>query len=449
MLTLLGGAQGRFCDGVTRRSFLKIGGLALGGLSLPDLLRAEQQAGIRRSHKAVIMIFLAGGPPHQDMFDLKPDAPSEIRGEFRPISTNVPGIAICELFPRLARIADKLAFIRSIVGANGDHFAVQCLTGRDPRKGPVPKGGWPCLGSVLAKLEGPAHPAVPPALGLSPKTQHRPWGDNGSPGFLGPAYAPFTPEGDEVRSDMVLQGVTLERLRDRKGLLESFDRFRREADASGAMEGLDAYQRQAFEVLTSSRLAEAFDLSKEDPRTVERYGRGSSAFQDDGPWARLDQFLMARRLVEAGARCVTLAFGRWDWHGQTFKKARENFPLLDQGVSALVEDLHARGLDKDVTVVVWGEFGRTPVINKDGGRDHWPQVNGALLAGGGMRTGQVIGATDRQGGSVTERPVSFEEVFATIYHNLGIDAGRTTLKDLDGRPQYVVDPDARPIRELV
>ncbi|MFN3486886.1 MAG: DUF1501 domain-containing protein, partial [Planctomycetota bacterium] len=154
MLTLLGGAQGRFCDGVTRRSFLKIGGLALGGLSLPDLLRAEHEAGIRRSHKAVIMFFLAGGPPHQDMFDLKPDAPSEIRGEFRPISTNVPGIAICELFPRLARIADKLAFIRSIVGANGDHFAVQCLTGRDPRKGPVPKGGWPCLGSVLAKLEG-------------------------------------------------------------------------------------------------------------------------------------------------------------------------------------------------------------------------------------------------------------------------------------------------------
>jgi hypothetical protein len=448
MLTILGGDRSRDQHGVTRRSFLRIGGLALGGMALPQVLRAEDLSGVRRSHKAVIMIFLAGGPPHQDMFDMKPDAPSEIRGPFDPINTNVDGLQICELFPRMAKIADKLAVVRSIVGATGDHYAYQCLTGRDHRQ-PQPRGGWPSIGAVLGKLEGPVGAAVPAAVGLSPKTQHRPWGDNGQPGFLGPAYAPFTPEGEEIKADMVLKDVTLERLRDRRSLLSSFDTFRREADTGGFMEGLDSFQQRAIEVLASSRLAEAFDLSKEDPKTIERYGKGSDKFQDDGPWARLDQFLMARRLVEAGARVVTLAFGRWDWHGNTKKKSEENFPLLDQGVSALVEDLHARGLDKDVSVVVWGEFGRTPQINKDGGRDHWPQVNCALLAGGGMRTGQVIGATDRQAGHVTDRPVRFEEIFATLYTRLGIDPHRTTIDDLSGRPQYLVDPEYLPLKELI
>ncbi len=448
MLSILGRPWRDDCDGVTRRSFLRIGSLAMGGLSLPGLLQAQEQSKTRRSHKSVIMIFLAGGPPHQDMFDLKADAPSEVRGELKPIATNVDGIQICELFPLLAAQMDKLAIIRSIVGSNGDHFAFQCLTGRDPRKGMQPKGGWPCLGSILSKVEGGLTPAVPAAVGLSPKTQHRPWGDNGSPGCLGPALAPFAPEGDEIKADMVLKDISLERLRDRKSLLSSFDQFRREADASGAMNGVDAYQSQAMDVLSSSRLAEALDLSKEDPRTVARYGRGSNAFQDDGPWARMDQFLMARRLVEAGARCVTLSFGRWDWHGHTFKKSRENFPMLDQGVSALVADLHARGLDKDVSVVVWGEFGRTPKINAEGGRDHWPQVSCALLAGGGMKTGQVVGATNRLGEYASERPVRYEEVFATLYHNLGIDPQHTTIEDLSGRPTYLLDEDARPIREL-
>jgi hypothetical protein len=449
VLTILGKGQYDFCDGVTRRSFLRIGGLALGGLSLPQILRAEGDSAGRRSHKAVIMIFLAGGPPHQDMWDLKPDAPSDVRGELRPIRTNVPGIEICELFPLQAKIMDKLAILRTVVGANGDHYAEQCLTGRDRRKGVQPKGGWPCIGSVLSKLVGSSNPAVPAAIGLSPKTQHRPWGDNGSAGCLGPAHTPFAPEGEEIKDDMILRGVTLERLRDRNTLLRSFDQFRREADQSGAMEGLDSYQQQAIDVLTSSRLAEAFDITKEDPKTVARYGQGSSAFQDDGPWARLDQFLMARRLVEAGARCVTLSFGRWDWHGRTFDRARQNFPMLDQGISALVEDLHARGLEKDVTVIVWGEFGRTPKINKDGGRDHWPQVSTALLAGGGMRTGQVVGATNRLGEYASERPVRFEEVFATLYKNLGFDPYATTITDLAGRPHYLMDPEFQPIRELV
>ncbi len=449
MLTILGDRRGDFCDGFSRRSFLKIGGMALGGLSLPQVLRAEALSGRGRSHKAVITIFLAGGPPHLDMWDIKTEAPSEIRGELRPIPTNVPGIQIAELFPRLAGIADKLVFIRSMVGAKDRHEPFQCFSGRLNEKDVQPRGGWPCLGSVLSRLEGPAHPAVPPAVGLSPKTGHKPWGDNGSPGFLGLSYAPFTPEGEEVKSDMLLKGVSLDRLRDRKTLLDSFDQFRRDCDSTGSMEGLDTYRQQAMGILTSSRLAEALDLSKEDPKVVERYGRGSTKFQDDGPWTRVDQFLMARRLVEAGARCVTLAFGRWDWHGKIYDRARENFPLLDQGVSALVEDLHARGLDKDVSVVVWGEFGRTPKINKDGGRDHWPQVSCALLAGGGMRTGQAIGATNRLGEYAAERPVRFGEVFATLYHNLGIDPHRTTLTDLAGRPQHLIDPEEPALKELV
>jgi hypothetical protein len=450
MLTILGERHHDFCDGVTRRSFLRIGGLALGGLSLPQILRAQEPSKPRRpDHKSVIMIFLAGGPPHQDMWDLKPDAPSEVRGELRPIKTNVPGIEICELFPRMAKIMDKLAIIRSMVGCNGDHYAYQCLTGRDQRKGIQPKGGWPYIGSILSKLEGSVNPAVPAAVGLSPRTAHRPWGDNGTPGCLGAAYGPFTPEGEEIKADMVLKEISLDRLRDRKSLLASFDTFRRNADASGAMDGLDAYQAQAMDVLTSSRLAEAFDISKEDPLTIARYGKGSDKFQDDGPWTRLDQFLMARRLVEAGARCVTLSFGRWDWHGRTFDRSRENFPMLDQGVSALVEDLHARGLDKDVSVVVWGEFGRTPKINAEGGRDHWPQVSCAMLAGGGMRTGQVIGATNRLGEHAAERPVRFEEVFATLYRNLGIDPYHTTITDLAGRPHYILEPDDQPLRELI
>ena len=441
------GCQG-FRD-LSRRDFFRVGGASLFGMSMADFFRAQANAVGKpgANGKQMILLWLAGGPPHQDMFDLKPDAPSEIRGEFRPIPTNVGGIQICELFPRMAKMADKLAFIRTIVGASDNHYAYQCLHGRSHEG--QPSGGWPCLGSVLAKVEGAAHPAVPPAFGLSPKTMHAPWGDNGHPGFLGPVFAPFSPEHEEVKADMVLQGVSLDRLGDRRGLLAGFDRFRREADASGSMEGLDSYQQQAMDILTSSKLAEAFDLGKEDPRTVERYGKGSSKFQDDGPWTRLDQFLMARRLVEAGARCVTLAFGRWDWHGNTFSRARENFPMLDQGVTALVEDLHQRGLDKDVSVVVWGEFGRTPRINKDGGRDHWPQVSCALLAGGGMKTGQVIGATNRLGEFAAERPVRFEEVFATLYRNLGIDPYQTTITDLTGRPHYLLDPNDQPIRELV
>ena len=446
MLTIYGRSSGkRFCDGLSRRSFLKIGGLAMGGLSLPQILRAEAAAGIGSSHKATIMIFLPGGPSHQDMFDLKPDAPAEIRGEFKPIKTAVPGIEISEHLPKLAALMDKLVVIRSIVGATGDHYAFQCLTGRPHQN--QPPGGWPCLGSVLSKLKGPAHPAMPPFVGLSPKMGHKPWSDNGVPGFLGVAHAPFKPEG-EGKADMVLQGVTLDRLSDRRALLTAFDRFRRDADASGMMEGMDRFTDQAFGVLTSSRLMQALDIGLEDVAVRERYGKGDPKNRDDGGPKLMENFLAARRLVEAGARCVTLAFSRWDHHGDNFGALRQDLPMLDQGLSALIEDLHNRGLDKDVSVVVWGEFGRTPKINNNSGRDHWPQVSCGLLAGGGLRTGQVIGSTDRHAAEAKDRPVRFGEVFATLYHALGIDPARTTIPDLAGRPQYLVDH-FEPLKELV
>ncbi|HWL07059.1 MAG TPA: DUF1501 domain-containing protein [Planctomicrobium sp.] len=424
------------CDSLDRRSFLKLGGLALGGLSLPQVLKAEHAHGVNGHGKGVIMIFLPGGPPHQDMWDIKTDAPSEIRGEFSSIQTNVPGVDICEHFPRLAANADKLTFIRSIVGATGQHYAFQCLTGNDDRN--QPSGGWPSLGSVVSSVMGPRNQAMPPFVGLSPKTGHAPWGDNGSSGFLGLAHAPFTPAGDG-KENLILNDITLDRLNDRRSVLASFDRLRSNIDNSGMMQGVDAFQEQAFGILTSSRLADALDISQEPIEIRERYGHGEDRLQDDGSTRLLTNFLVARRLIEAGVRCVTLSFSRWDWHDHNFKQGRRDFPMLDQAVSALVEDLDQRGMLDDVSVVVWGEFGRTPKINNMGGRDHWPQVSCAMLAGGGMRHGQVIGATNRLGEYVTQRPVHFQEVFATLYKSLGIDITRMTFPDLQGRPRFLID----------
>jgi uncharacterized protein (DUF1501 family) len=258
-----------------------------------------------------------------------------------------------------------------------------------------------------------------------------------------------------TRQDMVLNGITTDRLADRKKLLASMDRFRREADSSGMMRGLDAFSEQAFGLLTSSKLAEALDLSREDPRIIERYGTGDpTKFMDDNGAPRVPQSLLtARRLIEAGARVVTVNYSKWDWHGgagnSIFKREQEDFPPFDQAITALIDDLYERGLDEDTTVLVWGEFGRAPKINEQVGRDHWPRVAFALMAGGGMRTGQVIGATDRLGGEPVDRPVRFQEVFATVYRNLGIDVTTATIPDLNGRPQYLVDSGIEPVRELI
>jgi hypothetical protein len=447
MLNILGPAA-RYCDGITRRSFLKVGAFAFGSsyFSLADIFRAEAaQAGPTR-HKSVINIFLGGGPPHQDMWEIKTEAPSEIRGEFNPIHTRVPGIQIGEVFPRIAGLMDKCAVIRSIVGASGRHDLVECNTGW-AFNSLQPLGGRPSIGSVLARLRGPVDPSVPPFVGLAAPTTHKPWSDSGQTGFLGPAYGPFKPDGPGME-DLTLNGITTDRLDDRRGLLSNFDSMRREVDASGIMAGLDAAQQRALGVLTSNRLLEALDISKEPLRVRERYGDGKPYnFQFDGAPTVNDQLLMARRLVEAGVRCVSLSYGRWDSHGKNFDLVRDHGGKLDQCLSALIEDLDVRGMLDDVTIVVWGEFGRTPRINNGGGRDHWPQVSCALLAGGGMRLGQAIGSTNRLGEYAATRPVTFGEVVATIYKNLGVDAMTEFVPDPTGRPQHLVG-DA-PMRELV
>ena len=444
------GRRIRMCDGVDRRSFLRIGGVGLGGLrlggiTLADVLRAEAHSGASRP-KSVIVVFLPGGPSHLDLVDLKPHAPAEIRGEFRPIDTSVPGVQLSELLPSLAAEMHRLAVIRTIVGGPDDHACHMCLTGR-ARLGPQPPGNWPSLGAVVSRLAGAAQPAVPPAIGLAAKMLHPPYNDPGA-GFLGPAHTPFAPDG-ECRDNMALQGIAPARLGDRRDLLAGFDRFRRAADASGMAEGMDAFQRQAFELLTGTRLAEALDVSREDSAVRERYGRGDDSLVEGFNAAPklTEQFLIARRLVEAGVRCVTLAFGAWDWHEKNFIGLRRETPLLDRGLAALVADLHERGLDRDVAVVAWGEFGRSPRINATAGRDHWPGVSCALLAGGGWNVGRTIGATDRLAEAPADRPVQVAEVFATLYRHLGIDPG-ATLTDLAGRPQYLVEQ-AQPIAELL
>ena len=448
MLTLFG-RTARLCDGVSRRDFLRIGALGVGAncLTLTDLFRAEARAGVAGTRpKSVINVFLGGGPAHQDLWDLKMEAPAEIRGEFKPIATSVPGLQICEVFPKLAARMDKCAVIRTVVGSTGGHDAVQCMSGWD-HKSLAAMGGRPSIGAVVARLQGPVDPSVPPFVGLAAPTGHLPWSDSGTPGFLGSSYGPFKPDGAGM-ADLTLKNVTLDGLHDRTRLMEGFDGLRRRLDADGQFRASDSLTDRALGVLTSSRLLEALDVTKESEKVRERYGDGRPYhYQYDGAPTVNDQLLLARRLVEAGVRVVTLSYGRWDSHGKNFDLVRDHGGKLDQGLSALIDDLEARGMLDDVTVIAWGEFGRTPRINKNAGRDHWPQVSCALLAGGGMKTGQAVGATNRLGEYARERPVAFGEVFATLYHNLGIDPETATINDPSGRPQHLADHPA--IRELV
>ncbi len=442
MLTLLSDA-GRFCDGLSRRSFLSIGSLAMGGLTLPQLLQAEQRAGVGRSHKSVIMVYLSGGLAHQDSFDLKPDAPAEVRGEFNPIATKIPGVEICELLPKTAGAMDKIAILRSLVGQRDEHTSFQNLTGFPMNESL--REGKPNLGCVVSRVQGPTDPLAPPFVDLFPVMQHKPYNSPGA-GMLGTRHASVTADGEDLAS-MKLRFVTSARLEDRKRLLASVDQFRRTVDATDLSRADSMYER-AFDVLATSKLVEALDIEQEDPALRERYGKGSSKHQGDGAPLWNDQLLAARRLIEAGVRCVTVAYGFWDTHGNNFKSLRKNLPTFDLGVSALVEDIYARGMDRDCTVVVWGEFGRTPKINKDAGRDHWARVNGALLSGGGMRVGQVIGSTDKLADSARDRPIHYQDLLATVYHNLGIDP-HELVRDISERPVPILPGSARPVRELI
>ena len=475
----INGQSTEYCDRVSRRSFLQIGGLAMGGLSLTDILRAESIQQKSNSHKSVIMILLPGGPPHLDMFDMKPNAPVEIRGEFKPIRTNVSGVEICELMPRTAQIMDKLAVVRSLYGGRNDHNVHICLTGHEshPQQGDsqmvpgFPNGGWPSIGAVASKLQGLADPAVPPFVSLSPKNaESTTRASLNQAGFLGAGFAGFEPHRkkrndivyksgvtgealkreQEESADIVLQGISLDRLTDRNRLWKTLDRFRREVDSTGTLDAMDTIQKQAMGILTSSRLAQALDWKQEDLKLRRDYGISDAAIPVNGGPELLKQFLVARRLVEAGARCVTLAFSQWpleresrgghnwDWHTGNFAKAKVTLPMLDMGLSALVRDLDNRNMLDDTSIVVWGEFGRTPRINKSAGRDHWPQAAFCLLGGGGMPTGQIIGSTSKFGEAPVDRPTHYLEVFATLYQNLGINPNSLLMNDMDGRPHHLL-----------
>tara|TARA_R110002111_G_scaffold257026_1_gene324931 strand:- start:70323 stop:71735 length:1413 start_codon:yes stop_codon:yes gene_type:complete len=446
----------------SRRSFIQAGTLGLAGFALTDLLRAEAESGIRSSTKAIINVHLDGGPPHMDMIDLKPEAPLEIRGEFQPIGTKVPGIQICELLPRMAAQADKFAFVRSLVGSAGAHDAFQTQSGFS-KKDMLSVGGRPALGSVIAKLKGspadlsPAFVDIMQGRGLVRNSAR--------PGFLGPAFQPFRPDISDLFERQLEKGMqgelrrlgaehqvslklnpalSLERLENRTTLLSELDTIRRRVDASGMMDAMDRFSQQAVSILTSGRLADAMDLTQEDPATLVRYTRtpqssSSRFYTSEGPDA-VKKFLLARRLVEAGVRCVSLSISDFDTHSNNFDRLRQLLPIVDHGLTALVTDLEERGMLDDVTIVAWGEFGRTPRINsKNGGRDHWPRVGPAILAGGGLQTGQVIGKTDRTASSVVQRPVHYKDILATLYHNLGIDPHAVTINDPHGRPQYLLD----------
>ncbi len=436
MLTFWGSRQ-RFCDGVSRRNFLRIGAFGA-GLTLADVLRARADqlpipAGssapsLGSPPKAAIMVYLPGGPSHIDTYDPKPDAPAEFRGEFKPIQTNVPGIQICEHMPMQARMMDKLAVVRSVV-ASEEHSDSYVMTGfTEQANRSAAQGQHPSFGAVVSKLRG-GNTDIPPFVslrGMSMGTE---------PGYLGIAYRPFTADGPGVQDLRMAGGVTADRMGDRKDLLARFDTARREIDAGGSMRGMDAFAQRAFDMIASGAVRKALDLKNEDPRTRDRY-KG------------VEQFLTARRLVESGVGCVTLSYGGWDTHSSNFKTLKRQLPALDRGLANLIQDLHDRGMADDVVTVVWGEFGRTPKVNgSDAGRDHWAPVMSAMVAGGGLKMGQAVGASSSRGEYPKDRPYKVPHLLATLYRVMGIDPAMT-FPNGGGRPMYVLD-DRDVVTELV
>jgi uncharacterized protein (DUF1501 family) len=433
MLTLWGERR-RSCDGISRRGFLRVGALGFAGLALPDYLRARAAAGEGRPDSAVILIFLAGGPSHLETYDPKPGAPAEYRGPFGAIPTNVPGIRLSELLPRHARIADKFAIVRSCSHETPAHEGgkKRVLTGHLTRPGDEETVmDIPPISAVVARQRGANRPGMPASVACPPGLYYA------KAAYLGRGYDAFEFYAGNAPRDLTLpRQMTLQRLENRRELLAGLDGMRRDLDASGAMEGMDACDARAFDIVSGPAAREAFDIAREPNPLREKYG------QD---WVG-KACLQARRLVEAGVGFVTIGWSGWDDHDGLKDKISERAPILDMAVAALIEDLHSRGLDRKVTVMVLGEFGRTPKMSASGGRDHWPNAMSVLLSGGGMKMGQVIGATDARGEAPLERRVGPEDILASLYSNLGIDP-RAEFVNHAGRPVPIL-PRGEPIAEL-
>jgi hypothetical protein len=454
------GTAGRYCDGMNRRSFLRLGVAGLAGVGLPRLLQAREQSATKTGSKkdtSVILIWLDGGPSHMDLYDLKPDAPAEYRGIWKPIRTRVPGFDVSELFPKQARVTDRFSVVRSLHHDTGDHFAGghRMLTAKDLGvSGANNEQRFPSLGAIAARELGPRRPGMPAyvaaphasSIGLNPGY----FGGH----FLGAQYNPFQTGGDPnapgfaVPNLNLAQGLTLDRLEDRRVLAGHFESARRTLDALAESHAMDRFSREAYEFVSGPAARRAFDIGREDPRLRDRYGRHN--------WGQ--STLLARRLVEAGSTFVTVHFGGWDHHWD-LKKGMENYlPMVDSAVSALFEDLDERGLLASTLVVLCGEFSRTPKMNDGGnggapmsmgtpGRDHWGNAMFCLLGGGGVRGGQVVGSTDRLGTQPHTRPLTPSNIHATIYQVLGIDP-ELHLLDPGGRPTPVLE-DPAPIAELL
>ncbi|MBX3442475.1 MAG: DUF1501 domain-containing protein [Planctomyces sp.] len=438
MLTI-NGKSDQFCNGLSRRRFIEVGGMSVFGLSLSNLLKREAQAasstGRSRSKKSVILIWQHGGPSQLDTFDMKPLAPLEYRGPYQSIDSSLPGLPVCELMPHHAKIMDKCTVIRSFSHGDGDHWAAAhwMLTGRKGANGSDRPPRQPSMGAVASKLLGPTREGSLATVNMNDGG----FGYHGG-SWLGVAHNPFRtgeysygdeagrlPSGD-AKSFSLVDGMSLDRLNDRVGLSDRFDSLKRRIDSSNDFRSLDEVDQQAVDILLSGRTRDAFDVSKEDQSTRDAYGDG---------WG--EQALLARRLIEAGARFVSLNTGYWDDHGRIKRALDNKLPRHDRAVGVLIQDLADRGMLDDVLVVSAGEFGRTPRINNDAGRDHWPQAQSILLAGGGYRHGQIIGATDSKAEFPTERKIGVEDFCAIVYHGLGLSR-EESLIDHSGRPMHLL-----------
>lgn len=423
-------------SGMSRRAYLRLGAIGVGGMMLADRAAAAHAAS---PGKSIIMIYLPGGPSHIDMFDMKPQAPAEIRGEFSPIRANVSGLEVCELLPQLSQVADKYTVLRGFL-TTGSHDGTDLTTG-------FPKASQrPALGSVISRLSDKKSqpPQLPPYVTLIEES-NLPFGQE--PTYLGAAHRPFAFRGPDMANLVLSPDMPRDRFQDRASLLRDFDNLNRTLDYRSEMAGMDAFTSRALEMVTSTKVRDAFDVSRETPAMRERYGTNPAS----------THFLRARRLVEAGAKIVTLCGGwvsngespanlsNWDTHDENFPRMREQLPHFDQALSALVSDLFDRGLEKDVIVVACGEMGRAPRVGvpNEGsnatasGRDHWP-TGFCLVSGGGLKMGQILGETDRRGERSTGRPITIQNLLATLYHVVGIDPGGTLLDQL-GRPQTLLD----------